>query len=38
MREMLGLSRTIELTLTGMMSGAECHAVGIIHRLVPRTR
>jgi enoyl-CoA hydratase/carnithine racemase len=37
MREMLGLSRTIELTLTGrMMSGAECHAVGIIHRLVPQ--
>jgi enoyl-CoA hydratase len=37
MREMLGLSRTVELALTGrMMGGEECHAVGIIHRLVPR--
>jgi enoyl-CoA hydratase len=36
MREMLGLSRTIELTLTGrMMDAGECHAVGLIHKLVP---
>jgi enoyl-CoA hydratase len=36
MREMLGLSRTIELTLSGrLMDGAECHALGLIHRLVP---
>ena len=37
MKEMLGLSRTIELTLTGrMMDAAECHAAGLIHQLVPR--
>lgn len=37
MKEMLGLSRTIELTLTGrMMDAAECHVAGLIHRLVPR--
>jgi len=36
MREMLGLSRTVELTLSGrMMDAAECHAIGLIHRLVP---
>lgn len=35
MNEMLGLSRTIELTLTGrMMSGDECHRIGLIHHLV----
>lgn len=35
MREMLGLSRTIELTLTGrMMDAAECHRIGLIHHLV----
>jgi enoyl-CoA hydratase/carnithine racemase len=35
MKEMLGLSRTIELTLTGrMMDGEECHRIGLIHRLV----
>jgi enoyl-CoA hydratase/carnithine racemase len=35
MREMLGLSRTIELTLTGrMMDAEECHRVGLIHHLV----
>jgi enoyl-CoA hydratase len=35
MREMLGMSRTTELTLTGrLMSGEECHAIGLIHRLV----
>ena len=36
MRGMLGLSRTVELTLTGrMMDGRECHAIGLIHELVP---
>jgi enoyl-CoA hydratase len=35
MREMLGLSRTIELTLTGrMMDAEECHRLGLIHHLV----
>lgn len=37
MREMLGLSRTVELTLTGrMMDAAECERIGLIHHLVPR--
>ncbi|MGD8522362.1 MAG: enoyl-CoA hydratase/isomerase family protein [Desulfobacterales bacterium] len=37
MREMLGLSRTIELTLTGrMMDAQECQHIGLIHKLVPR--
>lgn len=37
MKEMLGMSRTIELTLTGRMMGAgECQAIGLIHHLVPR--
>lgn len=36
MMTMIGLSRTIELTLSGrMMDAAECHAIGLIHRLVP---
>src|SRR5215207_10054952 len=36
MREMLGLSRTVDLTLTGrMMAADECHAIGLINRLVP---
>ena len=31
----IGLSRTIELTLSGrMMEAAECHAIGLIHHLV----
>ena len=31
----LGLSRTVELTLTGrMMDGEECHRIGLIHHLV----
>lgn len=35
MKEMLGLSRTIELTLTGrLMEGQECHEIGLIHYLV----
>jgi len=37
MKEMLGLSRTIELALTGrMMDAEECYRVGLIHKLVPR--
>jgi enoyl-CoA hydratase len=37
MIERLGLSRTIELTLTGrMMDGDECHRIGLIHHLVPQ--
>jgi enoyl-CoA hydratase/carnithine racemase len=36
MNARLGLSRTIELTLTGrMMEGRECHDIGLIHYLVP---
>jgi len=35
MREMLGLARTIDLTLTGrLMDAAECLAVGVINRVV----
>jgi len=35
MKEMLGLSRTIELTLTGrIMDGEESHRIGLIHYLV----
>lgn len=35
MKQMLGLSRTIELTLTGrMMSAEEAHGLGLIHHLV----
>jgi enoyl-CoA hydratase/carnithine racemase len=37
MKEMLGLSRTIELTLTGrMMDAKECFHTGLIHKIVPR--
>lgn len=36
MREHLGLSRTVELTLSGrMMPAEECQAIGLIHRMVP---
>jgi enoyl-CoA hydratase len=36
MREMLGIGRTIDLTLTGrMMDADECRAIGLINRLVP---
>jgi enoyl-CoA hydratase/carnithine racemase len=37
MRELIGLGRTIDLTLTGrMMDAEECHRIGIINRLVPK--
>ena len=36
MSMMLGMSRTIELTLTGrLMDAKECHRIGLIHHLVP---
>lgn len=36
MNMMLGMSRTIELTLTGrLMDAEECHRIGLIHHLVP---
>lgn len=37
MKEILGMSRTIELTLSGrMMLAQECREIGLIHHLVPR--
>lgn len=37
MKEILGMSRTIELTLTGrMMRADECHRIGLVHYLVPK--
>ncbi|VTU35851.1 enoyl-CoA hydratase/isomerase family protein [Variovorax sp. PBL-E5] len=37
MKEILGMSRTVELTLTGrMMPADECHRIGLVHHLVPR--
>ena len=39
MREMLGLARTIDLTLSGrMMDADECFRIGLINRLVPAER
>lgn len=39
MIDRIGLSRTIELTLTGrMMPAAECASIGLIHYLVPRAQ
>lgn len=39
MRELLGLARTIDLTLTGrMMDAAECASLGLINRIVPPER
>jgi enoyl-CoA hydratase len=36
MREMLGIARTIDLTLTGrMMDAEECFRIGLVNRLVP---
>jgi enoyl-CoA hydratase/carnithine racemase len=37
MREMLGLSRAIEMVLTGRMAEAEeCHRIGLLHHIVPQ--
>lgn len=37
MREIIGLARTIDLTLTGrMMEAEECYRIGVINRLVPQ--
>lgn len=37
MREMLGLARTIDLTLSGrMMDAAECERIGLINKIVPQ--
>jgi len=37
MREIIGLARTIDLTLTGrMMDADECYRIGVINRLVPQ--
>jgi enoyl-CoA hydratase/carnithine racemase len=37
MRDMLGIARTIDLTLTGrMMDAEECRAIGLINRVVPK--
>jgi enoyl-CoA hydratase/carnithine racemase len=37
MREMIGIARTIDLTLTGrMMDADECFRIGLINRIVPQ--
>ncbi|RXT56033.1 enoyl-CoA hydratase [Bosea sp. Tri-44] len=37
MREMIGIARTIDLTLTGrMMDADECYRIGLINRIVPK--
>jgi enoyl-CoA hydratase/carnithine racemase len=39
MRELIGLGRTIDLTLTGrMMDAEECLRIGVINRLVPKDK
>jgi len=39
MRELIGLGRTIDLTLTGrMMDAEECYRIGVINRLVPKEK
>ncbi|WID98955.1 enoyl-CoA hydratase/isomerase family protein [Bosea vestrisii] len=39
MREMIGIARTIDLTLTGrMMDSDECYRIGLINRIVPKQK
>lgn len=39
MREMIGLARTIDLTLSGrMMEAQECLSIGLVNKLVPQER
>lgn len=39
MREMIGIARTIDLTLTGrMMDADECVRIGLINRIVPKQK
>jgi len=39
MKEMIGLARTIDLTLTGrMMDADECFRIGLINRIVPKEK
>lgn len=39
MNAMLGMSRTIELTLTGrLMNAEECYRIGLVHHLVPQDK
>lgn len=39
MREMIGLARTVDLTLTGrMMDAAEAERIGLLNRIVPQDR
>ena len=39
MKEMIGLARTVDLTLTGrMMEAAEAERIGLINRIVPQER
>lgn len=39
MREILGLARTTDLTLSGrLMDATECHSIGIINKIVPAER
>jgi enoyl-CoA hydratase/carnithine racemase len=39
MKEMIGLARTIDLTLTGrMMDADECFRIGLINRIVPKDK
>jgi enoyl-CoA hydratase/carnithine racemase len=39
MREIIGLGRTIDLTLTGrMMDAEECYRIGVLSRLVPQDK
>jgi len=39
MREMIGLARTIDLTLTGrMMDAEECRSIGLVNKVVPQDK